>query len=92
MWYIEYESMYTQGYHLIFLVIYVLYYVGQNSDLGIRARPIHRDGGSRSVHFRFTIPLQISHLSQADMRICGMFVSPCQSAQARFCSVFVSPY
>jgi hypothetical protein len=30
----------------IYFIIYDLYYVGQNDDLGTRARPIHRDRGS----------------------------------------------
>jgi hypothetical protein len=30
----------------IYFVVYDLYYVGQNNDLGARAGPIHRDGGS----------------------------------------------
>jgi hypothetical protein len=30
----------------IYFVIDNLYYVDQNNDLGIRARPINRDGGS----------------------------------------------
>jgi hypothetical protein len=30
----------------IYFVVYNLYYVGQNDDLGARAGPIHRDGGS----------------------------------------------
>jgi hypothetical protein len=30
----------------IYFVVYNLYYVGQNGDLGTRARPINRDGGS----------------------------------------------
>jgi hypothetical protein len=30
----------------IYFVVYNLYYVDQNGDLGIRARPINRDGGS----------------------------------------------
>jgi hypothetical protein len=42
-------------------------------------------------HFRFAIPSEISDPSQADMRICGVFVSPCQLGEARFRSVFVSP-
>jgi hypothetical protein len=30
----------------IYFVVYNLYYVDQNNDLGIRARPINRDEGS----------------------------------------------
>jgi hypothetical protein len=30
----------------IYFVVYNLYYVGQNCDLGIHTGPIHRDGGS----------------------------------------------
>jgi hypothetical protein len=29
----------------IYFVVYDLYYVGQNNDLGTRTGPIHRDGG-----------------------------------------------
>jgi hypothetical protein len=31
----------------IYFVVYNLYYIGRNYDLGPRARPIHRDGGSK---------------------------------------------
>jgi hypothetical protein len=31
----------------IYFVVYNLYYVGQNDDLGTRVGPINRDGGSR---------------------------------------------
>jgi hypothetical protein len=31
----------------IHFIVYDLYYVDQNDDLGVRAGPIHRDGGSR---------------------------------------------
>jgi hypothetical protein len=30
----------------IYFVVYYLYYVDQNDNLGIRARPRNRDGGS----------------------------------------------
>jgi hypothetical protein len=30
----------------IYFIVYKLYYVDQNDDLGIRAWPINRDGGS----------------------------------------------
>jgi hypothetical protein len=30
----------------IYFIVYNLYYVDQNDDLGIRARPINWDGGS----------------------------------------------
>jgi hypothetical protein len=30
----------------IYFIVYDLYYVGQNDDLGARAEPIHQDGGS----------------------------------------------
>jgi hypothetical protein len=30
----------------IYFVVYNLYYVGQNGDLGTRAWPINQDGGS----------------------------------------------
>jgi hypothetical protein len=30
----------------IYFLVYNLYYFGQNDDLGARAGPIHRDGGS----------------------------------------------
>jgi hypothetical protein len=30
----------------IYFVVYDLYYVDQNDDLGTRVGPIHRDGGS----------------------------------------------
>jgi hypothetical protein len=30
----------------IYFIVYDLYYVGQNNDLGARTRPIYRDGGS----------------------------------------------
>jgi hypothetical protein len=30
----------------IYLIVYNLYYISQNCDLGIRIGPIHRDGGS----------------------------------------------
>jgi hypothetical protein len=33
----------------IYFIVYNLYYVGQNDDLGARVRPIHRDGGSTTL-------------------------------------------
>jgi hypothetical protein len=30
----------------IYFIVYDLYYVGQNDDLGVRAGPIYRNGGS----------------------------------------------
>jgi hypothetical protein len=30
----------------IYFIVYYLYYTDQNNNLGTRARPIHRDGGS----------------------------------------------
>jgi hypothetical protein len=33
----------------IYFVVYNLYYVGQNDDLGTRAGPIHQDGGSTTL-------------------------------------------
>jgi hypothetical protein len=30
----------------IYFIVYDLYYVGTNDDLGARTGPIHRDGGS----------------------------------------------
>jgi hypothetical protein len=30
----------------IYFIVYNLYYVAQNDDLGLRVGPIHRDGGS----------------------------------------------
>jgi hypothetical protein len=37
----------------VYFVVYNLYYVGQNDDLGIRTRPINRDGGSSSFRQAF---------------------------------------
>jgi hypothetical protein len=34
----------------IYFVVYNLYYIGQNNDLGARVGPIHRDGGSIINH------------------------------------------
>jgi hypothetical protein len=33
----------------IYFVVYNLYCVGQNDDLGAHAGPVHRDGGSTKV-------------------------------------------
>jgi hypothetical protein len=30
----------------IYFIVYDLYYVAQNDDLELRARPIHRNGGN----------------------------------------------
>jgi hypothetical protein len=37
----------------IYFVVYNLYYIGQNDDLGARVGPIHRDGGSTNVYHIF---------------------------------------
>jgi hypothetical protein len=37
----------------IYFVVYNLYYVGQNDNLGTHARPINQDGGSRNLGFKF---------------------------------------
>jgi hypothetical protein len=34
----------------IYFVVYNLYYIDQNDDLGIRARPINRDEGSIKIY------------------------------------------
>jgi hypothetical protein len=43
-------------------------------------------------HLRFAIPLEISHLIQADFRFCGVFGSLYVLSQALFCGVFGSLY
>jgi hypothetical protein len=58
----------------IYFVVYNLYYVGQNDDLGIRARPINRDGGSMIllhdiVHYKGSI---IYMISQYDTMHCDL--------------------
>jgi hypothetical protein len=37
----------------IYFIVYDLYYVSQNDELGIRAGPIHRDGGSNYYQFMY---------------------------------------
>jgi hypothetical protein len=39
----------------IYFVVYNLYYIGQNDDLEARARPIHRDGGSKLQQVTFKL-------------------------------------
>jgi hypothetical protein len=36
----------------IYFVVYNLYYIDQNDDLGTHTRPINRDGGSTNVVLR----------------------------------------
>jgi hypothetical protein len=35
----------------IYFVVYNLYYIDQNNNLGTRAGPINRDGGSKTLHY-----------------------------------------
>jgi hypothetical protein len=46
----------------IYFIVYDLYYVGQNNDLGTRARPIHWDGGSiNNLYYRTLIIKDETH-------------------------------
>jgi hypothetical protein len=45
----------------IYFVVYNLYYIGQNNDLGIHARPINRDRGSNHEKFN-VLPEQLRTL------------------------------
>jgi hypothetical protein len=50
----------------IYFIVYNLYYIGRNYDLGPRARPIHWDRGSNYVlllkAMLFSVAPQSSHL------------------------------
>jgi hypothetical protein len=39
----------------IYFVVYNVYYVGKNDNLGTRAWPIHGDGGSTNFHIQGSV-------------------------------------
>jgi hypothetical protein len=40
------ENILSKVFNDIYFIVYVLYYIDQNNDLGIHVKPIHQDGVS----------------------------------------------